>query len=384
MTQLERYVGAGHLEANRRWNETGTEGAALSWCQEDLAGADLRGANLAGGTLVECNFTGALLDKADLGHLFAGGSRFDGAQMAETYWKKANLEGASFVGAQAVGARFMKAMLRDAIFDRAGLQRAEFDGSHVPGARFVGADLRDTSWGKASLHGADLTRADLRGARFVVTMLDVATRFDGAIGIAEMQVESILVGGRLLEGADARAWIEAQAARPAWTIEDLEVWMLAKMRGPRAEAARAQIGRSVDPAVAAVFDKPGHAAAEYQRILGAHVWKMAEATGTFAGSYRHEYVLPLWPDVVFVVNEHPDGYAWGQEFQGGPAELPADLASIEPWRWTAERLRREATHVEVLEEWSFDLEAILTFASGARFHARFDLGLLQAWEPAKD
>lgn len=173
-----------------------------------------------------------------------------------------------------------------------------------------------------------------------------------------------------------------------WTVQELELWMLAKMRGPRVEAALVQLGRTTDQmkrtaeAVGVVFDKPGHAAAEYRRLLGApRETRPVSTTGTFAGSFRHEYELPLWPDVVFVVNEHPTGYAWGYGFEGGPASLPAELASIVPWRWTAERLRREATDIEVLEEWSFDLDANLTFANGARFQARFDMGLLQTWEP---
>lgn len=174
-----------------------------------------------------------------------------------------------------------------------------------------------------------------------------------------------------------------------WTVEDLELWMLAKMRAPRVATALAQLGSSTDQmkrtaaVLGAVFDKPGHAAAEYRRILGPpRATHPGTSTGTFAGSLRHEYTLPLWPDVVFIVNEHPQGYAWGFGFEGGPASLPADLGSIEPWHWTADRLRREAIDIEILEEWSFDLEANLTFANGARFHATFDLGLLQSWEQA--
>lgn len=178
------------------------------------------------------------------------------------------------------------------------------------------------------------------------------------------------------------------AGDSTWTVEDLELWMLAKMRGPIVEPALAQLGRSVDDmrrtaqALGAVLDKPG-GAAEYWRILGLpRSMRPMTVSGTFAGSVRYAYVLPLWPYVMFVVHEHPDGYAWGYGFEGGPTSLPLDLASMEPWRWSAERLRREAIATEILEEWSFDLDVHLTFANGARFLARFDLGLLQSWEPA--
>lgn len=162
-----------------------------------------------------------------------------------------------------------------------------------------------------------------------------------------------------------------------WTVDDLELWMLAKMRGPRVDDGLVQLGCSTDDTrdtaetLGEVFDKPGHAAAEYRRILGApHATCLGTTIGTFAGSFRHEYALLLWPDVV----EHPAGYAWGYGFEGGPTSLPAEFGSVEPWRWTAERLRREATYIEILEEWSFDLDLNLTFASGARFQGRFDMG----------
>jgi uncharacterized protein YjbI with pentapeptide repeats len=390
MTEPTATPWAEDVEEHRRWIDSdGAEGASVSWFGEDVSGVDLKGAVLAEATLIETNLSGAVLEKADLSRVTAGGSRFDSAHLAEATFVKAELSGANFECASASAARFEKSTLRDASFERAVLRGAKFDQASAVRSRFVGADLRETSWWKTTLQGADLSGTDLHGARFADTQVDVATRFDGALGMAEMRIESILVNGRRLEGKDARAWIETQSTRPAWTVEFLELWMLAKMRGPRTEAALHLLKRStadmIDIAelVGAVLDKPGAAAAEYQRILRTpRATRLVTATGTFAGSFRHEYLLPLWPDVVFVVNEHPDGYAWGIGFEGGPAELPADPQSIEPWRWTAERLRREAMNVEVLEEWNFDLEANLTFPNGQRFHARFDLGLLQTWEPA--
>jgi hypothetical protein len=220
--------------------------------------------------------------------------------------------------------------------------------------------------------------------------MNAATRLDGCTGLDLAIIESVYSARRHLRGADARAWLNAQAARRTWSVEEFELWALAKMSSPNVVMAASRLGATVPEMqqlaaeLDTVFDYPGHAEAEYRRVLGAPAASTpASATGEFAGSFRHEYHLPLWPDVVFVVNEDRNGTAWGFGFEGGPATLPDNLAEIEPWRWTSERLRREAA-VEVHEEWSYDLDASFTFATPAgirRFRARFDLGLLQRWEP---
>jgi uncharacterized protein YjbI with pentapeptide repeats len=381
---------ADDAEDNRRWIESGgTEGSAAQWIGEDLSGRDLRRAVLAEATLIDSDFTGAFLDGADLSRTTGGGARFYQARMSGATLVKASLSGASFEGAHAPGARFDKADLTGADLAGANLRGASLDQAALRDASLAGADLREASLWKTVLASADLSRADLRGARIADAQVDAATRLDGAIGILEANVESVLVHGRRLAAEDARSWLLAQAARPAWSAIDLELWLLSKMSSPRVPDALAALGkrdddmRAVAAALAEVFERPGHEAGEYRRVLGApRATSLSGATGSFAGSFRHAYVLPLWPDVELIVHEHPTGYAWGVGFQGGLAALPDDLATIDPWRWTAATLRAAAQATEIVEEWSYDLEAILTFAGGRRFRARFDLELLQSWEPA--
>lgn len=376
-------------DENRRWIESsGTEGSVAQWIGDDLSGCDLRNVVLAEATLIQCDFTEALLDNSDLSHTNAGGALFNRTHLSGARFVKAELSGASFEGAIAPGARFAKATLNEARFEGANLQGVNFEQANLRGARLSGADLHGTSLWKTVLVAADLSRADLRGARFADTQLDVATRLDGVIGLAEAEIESIVVAGCRLAGTDARAWLVTQAGRTAWSIEDLELWLLAKMSSACVSTALDQLGKTNDALrrtaaeLGEIFDQAGHAAAEYRRILGAPiVTTIATETGAFAGSLRHEYRLPLWLDVAFVVNEHPSGYAWSVGFHGGPDSLPTDLATIAPWRWSADRLRGLAINTEIVDQWSYDLDAILTFASGARFRARFDFELLQTWAP---
>jgi hypothetical protein len=133
----------------------------------------------------------------------------------------------------------------------------------------------------------------------------------------------------------------------------------------------------------AVLDEVARPAAEFERLIGPplneRVLGADETRGSFVGSIRRAYALALWPDVEFVVHEHPQGYAWGEQFeQPLDRPLPDDPAAIEPWRWTLTRLTASA-RVEIVDAWSFDCEAILRFPGHEVFRARFDYGLLQVW-----
>lgn len=386
---------ADDVEASRKWLETGgAEGSTVQWIDDDLSGRDLRNVVLVEATLLRSNFSECLMQRADLSRAMAGGAHFDRARLADASFLKAQLTEAHFDGADASQARFTKSTVDRATFSGAMLRSATFDGARCIDASFRKADLRDARFVKANLEGADLEGADLSGTQWQGTSVDAATCLAGSIGLDRASVESIFVASRQLHGADARAWLTAQAARSRWSIEDFELWALAKMSSPSALEAAAKLGateadlRRIAADLASVFDRPGHTAAEYRRVLGKPASSgLAEASGTFAGSLRHEYQLPLWPGVVFVVNEDRNGTAWGYGFEGGPSVLPSNLDEIKPWQWTAERLRREALSVEVHDEWSYDLDATLTLAAPGeprRFRARFDLGLLQRWEPRSE
>ena len=379
------------LDASRRWMETaGAEGVTVQWIDQDLSGLDLRDVVLVESTLLNSNFSDCMMHGADLSRTMAGGARFDRARLAGARLLKSQLTNARFCGADASHACFKKSTLDGAAFPDAVLHGASFDDASLMEASFHRADLKDATFARANLMGADLTAADLSGVRFEGTSMNAATHLDGCIGLDRAIVESLYVAHQHLRGADARVWLNAQAARRNWSVEEFELWALAKMSSPKVLVAAAQLGatepemQKLAAELDAVFDYPGHPESEYRRVLGKPANSApANATGEFAGSFRHEYHLPLWPEVVFVVNEDRNGTAWGFGFEGGSATLPDNLAEIAPWLWTAERLRREAIAVEVHEEWSHDLDASFSFTTPTglqRFRARFDLGLLQRWE----
>jgi len=173
-------------------------------------------------------------------------------------------------------------------------------------------------------------------------------------------------------------------------IDELQLWLLSKMSATdRVAIARSRLGASehdMASAAAAVFDTPGHAAAEYASRLAPPLFEIELGRGdtadAFVGSIRRGYQLPLWPEVPLIVCEHPRGYAWGVEFEQAPGPSPIDLDAVAPWRCAANALTAAATTIEILDRWTWDLEAILGFRTPAavrRFRARFDVGLLQRW-----
>jgi uncharacterized protein YjbI with pentapeptide repeats len=362
-----------------------------------LAGHDLRHqvlpADLAGADLAAAVLCDAALDGADLRAASLCRAALDRARLAGARLAGADLTGASLVDARASGAQLAGARARSADLSRADLARADLAAVELAGARLERADLRGADLRGADLRGADLRRANLAGARLGGAVVDRATRWGGA-AVSGAVGDGLVVDGRRLNGPEAAAFLAGRAARRSWRRRDLELYLLAKMSAAaHVSRALATLGASRDEMaaiggeLAQVLDEPGAAAAEYARILGAPAvaTRLGADAGAFAGSLRREYPLRLWPGVRFVVHEHPDGYAWGWGFTQAPRPLPADLATVEPWQWTASALRAAATREVVLEQWSFDLEVELVFAAGdgeQHFRARFDLDLLQSWRAA--
>jgi hypothetical protein len=134
------------------------------------------------------------------------------------------------------------------------------------------------------------------------------------------------------------------------------------------------------------LDEPVSPVASYAALLGAPGDEAAVAApgSAFHGSTRRSYELSLWPALRFVVHAHPDGWTWGRAFVGPERPPPDDPEQIEPWQWSREALQRAASGVRPTVAWSDYFEAEVSIGQGAvarRFHARFDLGLLQHWEP---
>jgi len=147
--------------------------------------------------------------------------------------------------------------------------------------------------------------------------------------------------------------------------------------------------------VASVYglDEIVHSADVYDKLAGPPVISRAlnshEARATFLGSTRRCYKLALWPTVLFVVNRHPTGYAWGTRFQQSDKVTPepdpcALVERVRPWSFASDALLAAASRSETLDEWTDHLATRLTFdsptAGPAVWLARFDVGLLQSWE----
>ena len=140
------------------------------------------------------------------------------------------------------------------------------------------------------------------------------------------------------------------------------------------------------------LDRPGHDASIYFEAIGAPVSERllidGEIDSVFAGSVRREYRLGLWPQVLFVVNQHPTGYAWGEGFvQPEPMSGGFEPARIVPWEWVADRIQALAATIEVVEHWNDEKDLRLRFcgaASVTTYLAKFDFNLLQEWALVKE
>jgi uncharacterized protein YjbI with pentapeptide repeats len=186
--------------------------------QLDFSGALLNGANLSGAHLEGANFLHAHVNGADFQGSHLEGAYFVGAQLKGAYFLDAHLEGASLRGAhlQAAvlgnanlkgahlweaklesallpganleGADFSRAHLKRAILDGANLKGATLDGANLEGAILCDAHLEGASLSGAHLvEGADLSRASLEGANFSGAHLDGAIIVD-RVGLSEEQL----------------------------------------------------------------------------------------------------------------------------------------------------------------------------------------------------
>jgi len=102
-----------------------------------------------------------------------------GCNLAGTNLKKADLVGARLQGANLAGADLSMANLR-----RADLQGANLSGADLSYANLPGADLRNCNLRNANLKGANLIQADLTGADLQGANLDEAL-LEGTRGLAQ-------------------------------------------------------------------------------------------------------------------------------------------------------------------------------------------------------
>lgn len=166
-------------------------------------------------------------------------------------------------------------------------------------------------------------------------------------------------------------------------LTNFEAYLLGRMRAAKL-VANAQIAAGITPEECAKkahraaeewgLDRIGYSADVYQDAIGKPVSEQVlseEDTGLgFAGSICRLYALPLWPKVLFRVNQHPSGYAWGEGFVQGPLVGPMPSPSaIEPWEWVADTIEASASRIERVEHWTDEKDLRLVFDRGGSISA---------------
>lgn len=153
----------------------------------DLSGVNATGANLTGVSLAQTNLNGIVLDGATgLAGANLTNVAFTNAHLAQVDLSGTTLTGASFAGATLTGARFDKATGAVAAnWTGANLAGASFSGVALAGVSMQGAildgvtglsgtDLTLAIFSNTSLKGVDLSGATLLGAKLVNTNLENA------------------------------------------------------------------------------------------------------------------------------------------------------------------------------------------------------------------
>jgi uncharacterized protein YjbI with pentapeptide repeats len=134
-------------------------GSDLSSDSSGLRCANLTGADLSGLSLVQVDFTGAVMRDANLQH----------ADFSQATLDQADLSGANLSNAQMI----------------------QVSARH---AKLVGAKLAHADFTQADLTGADLSKANLSGATFTQATLDQAN-FAGATGVPPYSLYLLIVAG---------------------------------------------------------------------------------------------------------------------------------------------------------------------------------------------
>jgi hypothetical protein len=177
-------------------------------------------------------------------------------------------------------------------------------------------------------------------------------------------------------------------------ITDFEGYLLSKMRAKSlVEETLAEEGLTRDYLMSRAcraiqswhLDRLGYDAGVYADAIGRPVEERAlsasEVGQVFAGSIQRLYRLHLWPKVLFRVNQHPSGYAWGEGFVQS-SEVPRDPMLIRPWEWTDAAIESAASAVEIIERWNHEKDIRVSFGESDHpkiYEARFDFDLLQEW-----
>ncbi|UCI32133.1 pentapeptide repeat-containing protein [Mesorhizobium sp. B4-1-4] len=190
------------------WNAWHEVNASIS---PDLAGAQLRAANL----------TGAILNGADLRE-----ANLSGANMSGAYLRGANLTEAILRGTRLDGADLRGANLSSARLYLADLSGADLRGANLAAADLFPANLNGADLRKANLYSANLRDACLRGADLRGACLESAVLVDTDLTDADLsgcRIYGISAWGLKLEGAKQQNLVIAPDNEPKITVDNIEV-----------------------------------------------------------------------------------------------------------------------------------------------------------------
>lgn len=159
----------------RKWNDQNpTQPFDLSghaFPARSFESAVLRGANMSGCDLSECNFRNANLDGANLAGCNLTRADFAGATLRGTNFTNANGFAVNFADVDMQNAVLDGCMFAEAKFERTDLTlvkapAANFEQAHFIRARIVGANLRNAIFKRAQFENADLSDSNIREADF--------------------------------------------------------------------------------------------------------------------------------------------------------------------------------------------------------------------------
>jgi uncharacterized protein YjbI with pentapeptide repeats len=219
----------------------------------DLAGRDLRGVSLAGAILADASLAGARLEGADLSGAQLAGADLRGACLARADLRDADLSGADLSDADLAGARLDGARL-----DGATAARADFTGAAGTRVSFAHAALGEARFAQATLPSADFTSAALDGARFDHALLDGVRFYDARgerVSFESARLDGARADGARFEGASFRG---ASAEGSIWDRATLRGSLLFGARLRRASFAGATCE-------GAVFSRADLAEADFAR-----------------------------------------------------------------------------------------------------------------------
>jgi uncharacterized protein YjbI with pentapeptide repeats len=177
----------------------------------NLAGVDLRKADIRGAAMNGACLARAVLDSANV-----RGGHFDGAELPGAFLRNALVDSASFEGARLDGARLREASLIAVNMSEVRAEGTDFGFSHLQCALFGNATLASANFSFADLRWAYFGGATVGRAQNLIEADSVRhATFDGALGLPPPVARTLRERGALLEKVDELTWYQPRLAQMA-------------------------------------------------------------------------------------------------------------------------------------------------------------------------